>query len=204
MTTVSVRLHNAWSFWWVECVSVCRCTVGLNCKIRQKIEYKESCDQLRSCRCLFDKFWIWSEWNDRKRKLCESAETCREKNCEIMSDKLIFGGFEIFRTIVRLGIGNTSPTIFSMWECEYTLHSQSHTSFNINVLSFQKMFCWVEFSEVGKPEVVNSWKLLDSSVIRQHHVAKTYCFTNSNFDFVTCRGTRWPSNSSNRETRSRR
>ena len=35
-------------------------------------------------------------------------------NHEIMSGKPIFGGFKIFRTIVRLGIGNTSPTIFSM------------------------------------------------------------------------------------------
>ena len=127
--TVSVRLHNAWSFCWIECVSVC-----------------------------------------------------------------------------RLGIGNISPTFFLCESASIHSHTQCthHLPSTYTKLPKKYMICWVEFSEVGKPEVVKDWELLNTSVIRQHHVAKTFSFINSNFDFVTCLGTRWPSNSSNRKTRSRR
>ena len=42
------------------------------------------------CLQQFDKFWIWSLCNGRKRKLFESAETCLEKPHEITSSRLIY------------------------------------------------------------------------------------------------------------------
>ena len=42
------------------------------------------------CLQQFDKFWIWSLCNDRKRKLFEFAETCLEKTREITSSRLIY------------------------------------------------------------------------------------------------------------------
>ena len=137
--------------------------------------------------------WIW--WN------------LHGKNREIMSSKLIFGGFEIYGTI-DCETGHRKHqhhNFFYVRVRVYTALTVAHIiQHQRTKLPKKYMICWVEFSEVGKPEVVKDWKLLNTSVIHQHHVAKTYSFTNSNFDFVTCRGARWPRNSNNRETRSRR
>ena len=48
----------------------------------------------------FVKFWVYTTFNDRKRKLCESAKTCLILFWEIISSELIFGGFEPFETTV--------------------------------------------------------------------------------------------------------
>ena len=145
----------------------------------------------------------WMKWPETK--IMWICWNLLGKICEIKSGKLIFGGFEIFGTIVRLGIGNTSPTIFSMSECEYTLHSQSHTSLNINVLIFQKIYVLLSWI-LGSGEARSRKRLRFIEHVSHssewHHVAKTYSFIYSNF--FACRGTRRPRNSNNRETRSRR
>ena len=66
----------------------CTTQLGLIAKTRQKLDSQNSW-KLSLQR--FDKFWIWNEWNDRKRKLLEYAGTCIKKKlvkallCELIS-----------------------------------------------------------------------------------------------------------------------
>ena len=64
-------------------------TVGPNDKTRPKIR---EINWSSLCLQQFDKFWIWSACNDRKRKLCESTETCFEKFVKSLQAKLFLVG----------------------------------------------------------------------------------------------------------------
>ena len=67
----------------------CR-TVGPTSKIPPKIKKKtRGIDGSYLCHQQFDKFWIWSAYNHRKRKLCQSDETCLIKTREITTSELI-------------------------------------------------------------------------------------------------------------------
>jgi len=61
-----------------------------NDKTRQK--FVKLIDPTYLCLQQFDKFWIWSAYNDRKRKLCESLETCFEKFVKSLQAKSILVG----------------------------------------------------------------------------------------------------------------
>ena len=50
-------------------------------------------DWLYLCLQRFDEFWIWSARYDRKRKLCESAETSLEKFVKSLQENLFLAGF---------------------------------------------------------------------------------------------------------------
>ena len=73
-----------------------RPTVGLYWKTRQKRVLIVSTNL---CLQRFDKFWMWSAGN-RKRKLCEFAETSMEKLVKSPWANLCFGGFLTFGTTV--------------------------------------------------------------------------------------------------------
>ena len=61
----------------------------------------------------FDKFWIWSARNDRKRKLCEFAETCLEKLVKSLLVNFFSAGFRPVGTTVRLSLWGRR---FDFWE----------------------------------------------------------------------------------------
>ena len=70
-------------------------TVGLNSKNPPKNQILKIREIDWSCFFLqrFDKFWISSVCYDRKRKLCESAETCLEKHVKLHRVNLFLAGF---------------------------------------------------------------------------------------------------------------
>ena len=65
-----------------------------------KIRLK-NCETNGSFLCLqrFDKFWIWSGSNDRKRKLCDISGTCKEKLVKSFWVNLISADFSLLKPL---------------------------------------------------------------------------------------------------------
>ena len=66
-----------------------RITVGPNCKNLPKIGLKKLSNWLVIL------ILIWSNWKERKRKLCESIETCKEKFVKSHQVNLFLAGFSL-------------------------------------------------------------------------------------------------------------
>ena len=66
---------------------------------KNEIQKIREIDESYLCLQRFDKFWMWSAGN-RKRKLCEFAETSMEKLVKSPWANLCFGGFLTFGTTV--------------------------------------------------------------------------------------------------------
>ena len=80
--------------WWRR-----RCTVGPNCKSPPKMRLKKN-SWYRWI--ILVPATVWQILNvNRKRKLCEFAETCMEKLVKSPWANLCFGGFSTFWTTVR-------------------------------------------------------------------------------------------------------
>ena len=76
-------------------------------KIRQELDQQKLVkliDVSNACNSL-TKFCIWSEWNDRKRKLCQSAETCLEKFMKSLQVNLFLADFIHLGPLCRKGRG---------------------------------------------------------------------------------------------------